>query len=977
VGILDRVGRFIDDVLLLPEDLRELLERGRAALAGGDPAGAAAHFERVLEERPGLVDAALGLGLARERLGDAAAARRVVDAARELDPDEPRLALAAARLALGAGDDAAAVAAAQVAAARLAGRGEAGEAPLLEALLVWGRAEVRRGRPDRGARELRKAVALAPRDPVLRTELVEALAGAGAARAASSAARALEVPQVAPALAGRIGEALAQLGAGAEATPWLERSAAESVGARAALAVLAARSGELAIAEDWAREAVAAGGGEEALALLGRVHLAQGRGEEAAEAFRAAGRESDALRALPWSARDRVRGSLDGAAEDEPRAALLRAETALTGGRPEEALAALDEWSHATASAALSASIAPAGVHPGAVVSPLAEGIPTPEPGPLSVALAAALGVDRSVAEEMRREALRLRFRPPGGEGVDLPSAIEAVVALAEEAGLDALGRAARGLRDDLDRPLLLAILGEFNAGKSTFVNAFVGAEVAPTGILPTTGTLNLLRAGGARRVRVVHRDGSTLETGWEGLSALLRGATAPAGAASSGGAGTSTPPVDRVEIFLPSERLEQVWILDSPGTNALDPTHEALAREAIRRADAALWLFDAGQAGKATEARLLGELLDSRRWVLPVLNKVDRLPDDEAVAQVREVLRSLLGGRAPDPVALSARGALQARLASAQEGVSGPVVEGGEPSPPGREPESPGDALARSGWPVLIDRLEEEVFARSRQLKERATAGRLLRALDETLEALRAEEATAAHRLRTLAEGRARWPAVADGLRERASDALRRLDAEEEHALREAARELLAFARPRPGRFGRGGRVDPEDRVFLGEVLAGLLGRGIEETATALIDEVGAEVAAAGEGWLPPAEARALVEGALRPVFAGWAGYRRGLVDGGRLEAFLAAAVRGQALDQAGVSSALPQLRADPRRGLAPALEDALDALVRQLEHRQGAVLARELEAHRARKQRAGAPLEALRGALADIPDRASEQEY
>src|SRR5207237_7674298 len=43
-------------------------------------------------------------------------------------------------------------------------------------------------------------------------------------------------------------------------------------------------------------------------------------------------------------------------------------------------------------------------------------------------------------------------------------------------------------------RPVRLAIVGEFNAGKSTFINALMGADVAPTGVLPTTATLHHLR---------------------------------------------------------------------------------------------------------------------------------------------------------------------------------------------------------------------------------------------------------------------------------------------------------------------------------------------------------------------------------------------------------------------------------------------------------------------------------------------------
>ena len=53
-----------------------------------------------------------------------------------------------------------------------------------------------------------------------------------------------------------------------------------------------------------------------------------------------------------------------------------------------------------------------------------------------------------------------------------------------------------RGSLELYDRPLLVTVMGEFNSGKSTFVNALLGEEVAPMGITPTTATINLLKYG-------------------------------------------------------------------------------------------------------------------------------------------------------------------------------------------------------------------------------------------------------------------------------------------------------------------------------------------------------------------------------------------------------------------------------------------------------------------------------------------------
>jgi hypothetical protein len=55
-------------------------------------------------------------------------------------------------------------------------------------------------------------------------------------------------------------------------------------------------------------------------------------------------------------------------------------------------------------------------------------------------------------------------------------------------------------LAETLDRPLLVTVMGEFNSGKSTFVNALLGEEVAPMGITPTTATINVLKYGAERK---------------------------------------------------------------------------------------------------------------------------------------------------------------------------------------------------------------------------------------------------------------------------------------------------------------------------------------------------------------------------------------------------------------------------------------------------------------------------------------------
>jgi len=186
-----------------------------------------------------------------------------------------------------------------------------------------------------------------------------------------------------------------------------------------------------------------------------------------------------------------------------------------------------------------------------------------------------------------------------------------------------------------LDELFLLVVVGEFNAGKSVFVNALLGRRLLAEGVTPTTSRIHHLRWG----------EQVTTAEGPEGT----------------------------VVVEAPVELLRDVHLVDTPGTNAIDRRHEALTRDFVPRADLILFVTSADRPFTESERQFLAAIREWGKKVVVAINKVDILDGPEQVAEVlefvRRACRDLLGFE-PEVFPLSARRALAAR------------EQGGEPDP-------------------------------------------------------------------------------------------------------------------------------------------------------------------------------------------------------------------------------------------------------------------------------------------------------
>jgi ribosome biogenesis GTPase A len=234
----------------------------------------------------------------------------------------------------------------------------------------------------------------------------------------------------------------------------------------------------------------------------------------------------------------------------------------------------------------------------------------------------------------------------------DVLACLREVAILSEDAGASTL---AKKLRDDRiprleEEKFHLVVLGEFNHGKTTFVNALLGAPVLPMGVTPTTAVIHQV-VHGVRGAKAVQDDGGVRGVSFEDIGGYVVGGVA------------ASESVRYLEVSYPSPLLEGgVILVDTPGVNDLNSTRAEITYSYVPRADAILFLLDAGQILKESERSFLANKLlsQSRDKVLFVINKIDLLDGDEKT-QALDYARAQLSKLVPEPrvYAVSAEQAL------------------------------------------------------------------------------------------------------------------------------------------------------------------------------------------------------------------------------------------------------------------------------------------------------------------------------
>jgi GTP-binding protein EngB required for normal cell division len=210
-----------------------------------------------------------------------------------------------------------------------------------------------------------------------------------------------------------------------------------------------------------------------------------------------------------------------------------------------------------------------------------------------------------------------------------------------------------------------LAVLGQFKRGKSTLVNALLGAPVLPTAVVPLTSIPTFLHDGEQIAARVLFDDGKAEER-FSGPDAealadfLTRFVTESANPHNRLG-------VRVVEATYPAPVLGKgVALIDTPGIGSTFRHNTEATVNFLPQCDAALFVVSADPPITEVEVEFLKLAHRKLARLFFVLNKVDYLDANErrdAVAFLQQVLCEQVGFAAAPPIfCVSARQGLAAR---------------------------------------------------------------------------------------------------------------------------------------------------------------------------------------------------------------------------------------------------------------------------------------------------------------------------
>ena len=166
-----------------------------------------------------------------------------------------------------------------------------------------------------------------------------------------------------------------------------------------------------------------------------------------------------------------------------------------------------------------------------------------------------------------------------------------------------------------------LVVLGQFKRGKTSLINALLGAEILPTAIIPLTSIATILKYGETVNIKVYFNDGRVMD---------IEPATLPQYVTEKGNP-KNEKEVQEVIIAYPSTYLKDgVRLIDTPGVGSVYEHNTDVAYQYLPKSDAALFLLSVDQPVSKAELDFLKDVKEYSHRIFFLQNKADYVgPED------------------------------------------------------------------------------------------------------------------------------------------------------------------------------------------------------------------------------------------------------------------------------------------------------------------------------------------------------------
>ncbi len=210
-----------------------------------------------------------------------------------------------------------------------------------------------------------------------------------------------------------------------------------------------------------------------------------------------------------------------------------------------------------------------------------------------------------------------------------------------------------------------LAVVGQFKRGKSSLMNAVIGRDLLPTGLLPLTSAITTLGYGPQERV-LLKRKGWSLDQ--EIPLTDLAGYVTEQGNPGNGKGILEA----RVELAVPFLR-RGLHFIDTPGIGSARQENTATTYAFLPETDAVIFVTSVEAPLSQAEESFLQDIRQHVRKLFIVVNKMDLLTQeehDQVLDYIRTGITKIIGTTDFRIYPLSARQGLQAKLEGNGEGV-------------------------------------------------------------------------------------------------------------------------------------------------------------------------------------------------------------------------------------------------------------------------------------------------------------------